>query len=102
MEHETHEEAQESPWWSLDPQAVADSLLQQVRGAAAGAAEFPSHFVPRQERPAQSANADVGQCARRERTVLALGVALSVRATRSGKRKAAVEALIERAAELFH
>jgi DNA-binding transcriptional MerR regulator len=95
------EETPESPWWSFDPQAIADALLQQVRGAAAGAAEFPSHFVPRRERPAQSETADVGQRTRWERIVIAPGVELNVKVTRSGKQKAAVEALIERARELF-
>ncbi len=85
----------------MDPQALADSLLQQVRGAAAGAAEFPSHFVPKRERPVQSETADVGQRTRWEHIVLAPGVELNVKVTRSGKQKAAVEALVERARELF-
>jgi len=100
-EETSDEEAPESPWWSLEPQAIADALLQQVRGAAAGAAEFPSHFVPKRERPTQSETADVGQRTRWERIVIAPGVELNVKVTRSGKQKAAIEALVERARELF-
>ena len=91
------EEASESHWWSFDPQAVADALLQQVRGAASGAAEF----VPRRERSASTETGDVGQRTRWQRIVLARGVELNVKVTRSGKQRAAVEALIERANELF-
>lgn len=95
------EEDSESPWWSFDPQAVADALLQQVRGAASTAADFPAHLVPKRERSAQSEASDVGQRTKWERIVLAPGVELNVTVTRSGKRKAAVEALVERARELF-
>ena len=91
------EEAAEARWWSFDPQEIADSILQQVRGAAAGAAEF----VPKRERPASAETVEVGQRTRWERIVLAPGVELNVKVTRSGKQKAAVEALIERARELY-
>ncbi len=58
-------------------------------------------IVPRRERSAQSETSEVGQRTRWEHIVLAPGVELNVKVTRSGKQKAAVEALIERAKELF-
>ena len=57
--------------------------------------------MPKRERSAKSETSEVGQRTRWEHIVLAPGVELTVKVTRSGKQKAAVEALIERARELF-
>ena len=57
--------------------------------------------MPKRERPTPAETVEVGLRTKWEHIVLAPGVELSVKVTRSGKQKAAVEALIERAKELF-
>jgi hypothetical protein len=57
--------------------------------------------VPKRGRSAKSETSEVGQRTRWEHIVLAPGVELTVKVTRPGKQKAAVDALIEHARELF-
>jgi DNA-binding transcriptional MerR regulator len=87
--------------WPFDPHAAADAVLQQMKGAAATAANIPAQLVPGRGRSADSGGREVGERERWEHVYLGPGMELLVSSPRSKRKDAAVDRFVALARELF-